>query len=90
MANVEHAMKVAQKIGDAIARKFPKHTLYVRRTETGNSGYIEIALRPEGGSYSNELTTAYSDDFFASATAETIQDKGRRVLQDFRVHFGQK
>lgn len=90
MADVEKALRIAQKIGDAVVKKFPKHTLYVRRTEIGESGYIEIALRPEGGTYNQEITTAYSDEFFSTATSDTLQEKGRRVLQDFRVHFGQK
>lgn len=88
MADVEKAMRIAQKIGDAIVKKFPKHTLYVRRTELAQSGYIEIALRPEGGSHSQELSTAYSDEYFASATSDTLQEKAKRVLQDFRSNFG--
>lgn len=90
MADVEKAMKIAQKIGDAIVKKFPKHTLYIRRTDLGDNGFIEIALRPEGGSYGQEITTAYSDEYFSSAnTAEVLQEKAKRILQDFRVHFGQ-
>lgn len=88
-ADVEKALKVAQRIGEAVVKKFPKHTLYVRRESTGDTGFIEIALRPEGAGYNGELTTAYSDEFFASATPENTQEKARRVYADFKAHFGQ-
>ena len=89
MADVAKALKVAQKIGEAVVKKFPKHTLYVRRTDLGEAGYIEIALRPDGGSYNQEITTSYSDEYFASATPETLQEKAKAILKDFRAHFGQ-
>lgn len=90
MADVEKAMKIAQRIGDAIVKKFPKHTLYVRRTDLGDSGFIELALRPEGGSYNQEISTAYSDEYFANvATSESLQEKAKAILRDFKVHFGQ-
>lgn len=90
MADVEKALKIAQKIGEAVVKKFPKHELFVRRTDLGDAGFIEIALRPEGGSYNQEITTAYSDEFFASATTpEILQEKAKRILRDFRIHFGQ-
>jgi hypothetical protein len=89
MADVAKALKVAQKIGEAVVKKFPKHTLYVRRTDLGEAGYIEIALRPDGGSYNQEITTSYSDEYFANATPETLQEKGKTILKDFRAHFGQ-
>lgn len=90
MADVEKALKVAQKIGEAIVKKFPKHTLFVRRTDLGDAGFIEIALRPDGGSYNQEISTAYSDEYFASATTpEVLQEKAKRILRDFRIHFGQ-
>lgn len=88
MVDVDNAMKIAQKIGDAIVKKFPKHELYVRRTELGDAGYIEIALRPIGGSYSQEISTAYSDEYFASATAENLKTKAQAILKDFRANFG--
>lgn len=88
MTDIEKAIKTAERIGNAIVKKFPKHVLYVRRIETGDNGYIEISLRPENGSYSQEVTTAYSDEFFASVTPENIQDRGQRVLKDFKQNFG--
>jgi hypothetical protein len=89
MTDVTKALQTAQKIGDAIVKKFPKHTLYVRRTELGDAGYIEIALRPDGGSYSQEISSAYSDEYFATATPETLKDKAMTILRDFRNNFGQ-
>jgi hypothetical protein len=90
MSDVEKAMKIAQRIGDAIVKKFPKHTLYVRRTDLGDSGFIELALRPEGGSYNQEISTAYSDEYFATVgTSEALQEKAKAILRDFKVHFGQ-
>lgn len=90
MADAEKALKIAQKIGDAIVKKFPKHELFVRRTDLGDAGFVEIALRPEGGSYSQEITTAYSDEYFTSATTpEVLQEKAKHILKDFRAHFGQ-
>lgn len=89
MSDIEKAQRVAQKIGEAVAKKFPKHTLYVRREAVGDSGFIEIALRPDGGGYNSEITTAYSDEFFASATKENMADKAMRVYKDFRANFGQ-
>lgn len=88
MTDVEKAIKTAERIGNAVLKKFPKHQLFVRRIQTGDNGYIEISLRPDGGSYSQEITTAYSDEFFATATPENIQDKGKRILSDFRKNFG--
>jgi hypothetical protein len=90
MADVEKAQKIAQKIGDAVVKKFPKHELYIRRTDLGNGkGYIEIALRPEGGGYNQEISTSYADEFFVVTSAEALQEKAKRILYDFRVHFGQ-
>jgi hypothetical protein len=91
MTDAEKALKIAQKIGEAVVKKFPKHTLYVRRTDLGDAGFVEIALRPDGGSYNQEITTAYSDEFFGNATTpEVLQERARRVLGDFRIHFGIK
>ena len=88
MADIERALKVAQKIGEAVAAKFPKHALYVRRTDLGDAGFIEIALRPEGGTYNQEISTSYSDEYFSSATGENLKTKAQAILQDFRSHFG--
>lgn len=87
MTDIDRALRVAQKIGEAIVTKFPKHELYVRRTDLGDSGYIEIALRPMGGSYSQEITTAYSDEYF-NASGEQMQEKAREILKDFKRQFG--
>lgn len=88
--SIELALATANKIGSAVSKKFPKHTMYVRRTETGDSGYIEIALRPEGAGYSQEISTSYADDFFLAAAKDqaALMDKAQRVLKDFREHFG--
>jgi hypothetical protein len=88
MADIEKAMKVAQKIGNAIVKKFPKHELFVRRTALADAGYIEIALRPDGGSYAQEVSTAYSDEYFSTANTDNLQAKAKTILKDFRLNFG--
>lgn len=86
MIESEKALATANKIGAAVAKKFPKHTLYVRRTaEPNEKGFIEVSLRPEGGYYRDEITTAYSDEYFASADKTNIQDKARKILEDFKA-----
>lgn len=85
----DKAIDVATQIGNAVVKKFPKHVLYVRRYATGDdNGFVEIALRPENGTQTQEITTAYSDEYFLSANKENINDKAKRILNDFRVHFG--
>lgn len=88
---IEKALKVAEQIKDAILKKVPKYEGYVRRYETGDTGFIEIAIKPEGStSRAHEITTAYSDEFFMSATTENIKDKARRIFSDFKVLLGVK
>jgi len=83
------AMEVANRIAAAVAKKLPKHTPYVRRYASGDTGYIEIAMKPEGISASSqELTTAYSDEFFLSVTKENISEKATRIFKDFKVLIG--
>lgn len=83
------AIDKATKIGTAIVQKFPKHTLYVRRYDLGeNGGFVEIALRPDGGGFGQEITTAYSDEYFLGATGEQQNVRAKRIYNDFRVHFG--
>jgi hypothetical protein len=79
-------MTIAERMAAAVAKKLPKHKPYVRRYESGDTGYIEIAMRPEGISASSrELTTAYSDEFFLSATKENINEKATRIFKDFKL-----
>jgi len=89
---IEKALAIANKIGEAVMKKFPKHSLFVRRNQTGDSGYIEIALRPDGGGFNQEITTSYADEFYiaASQSHDVLKDKAQRVLADFRVQFGIK
>ena len=87
----DKAIKVAEQILAAILKKIPKHEGFVRRYETADTGFIEIALRPENAtSRVNEITTAYSDEYFLSANKENISDKARRILNDFKVLLGVK
>lgn len=88
MTDVKKATETAERIGKAIVKKFPKHDLFVRRIASGDNGYIEIALRPQGTGYNQEITTAYSDEYFATATPDNIQEKAQRILKDFRANFG--
>lgn len=90
LSNAEKAQKVATKILNAVAKKFPKYNSYVRRYETGDSGFVELALCPPGAGRAQEITTAYSDEYFLAATAENINDKARRILNDFRILMGAK
>ncbi len=83
------AIAKATKIGEAIAKKFPKHTLYVRRTDLGDdAGFVEIALRPENGGYNQEIHTAYSDEYFLNAVGEEQNARAKRIYHDFKIHFG--
>lgn len=80
------AMTVATKMAEAVAKKLPKHKPYVRRYGNDETGFIEIAMRPEGMmASSQELTTAYSDEFFLSATKENISEKATRIFRDFKL-----
>ncbi|HWG89127.1 MAG TPA: hypothetical protein VN679_15185 [Candidatus Acidoferrales bacterium] len=83
------AIAKAQKIGEAIAKKFPKHTLFVRRHDLGDDGgFVEIALRPDGGGYNQEIHTAYSDEYFLNANGDELNARAKRIYNDFKVHFG--
>ncbi len=85
----EAAIAKATKIGEAIVKRFPKHTLYVRRTDLGaDGGFVEIALRPDGGGYNQEVHVAYSDEYFLNATGEEQNVRAKRIFHDFKIHFG--
>lgn len=87
--HIQAAIAKATKIGEAIVKKFPKHTLYVRRHGLGDDGgFIEIALRPDGGGYNQEVHTAYSDEYFMNATGEEQNARAKRIYNDFKIHFG--
>ena len=90
--NAEKALDVANQIAAAVVKKFPGFTQYTRRYELGENdpGFVEIVLKPAQGGKAQEVATAYSDDFFASATKENISDKAKRVLHDLRIHMGVK
>ncbi len=88
MSTVNEAINIAAKISKAVAVKFPKYTPRVRRYDTADGGFIEIALCPEGST--KEITTAYSDEFFLSATKENVNDKAKRILNDFKILLGAK
>lgn len=88
-ARAQAAIEKARKIGEAIAKKFPKHALYIRRTDLADQGgFVEIALRPEGGGYAQEISTAYSDEYFVHATGDELNVRAKRIYADFKVHFG--
>lgn len=86
----EKAIEIAEKIGRAIVEKFPKHQLFVRRTDLGGrNGFVEIALRPDNGGYNQEITVSYSDAFYVRSDM-TLKDKAKCIYDDFKVHFGIK
>lgn len=83
------AIAKATKIGEAIVKKFPKHKLFVRRFDLADGkGFVEIALRPDGGGYNQEIHTSYSDEYFLNATGEEQNVRAKRIYNDFKVHFG--
>ena len=89
--NPQHqaAIDKATKIGKAIEARFPKHTLFVRRHDLGDDGgFIELALRPDGAGYNQEVSTAYSDAYFLNATGAEQNVRAKRIYNDFRIHFG--
>lgn len=81
---------VAEKIAKAIKKKFPKHNVYVRRHSINDIGYIELAMAPVHSRYATqEIVTAYSDEYFLGITKENIQERARRIYEDFRAHVVQ-
>ncbi len=82
------AFKTATRIAVAIQKKFPKHVQYVREIKTGEFSYFEIALRPERGSHTDEVTVAYSSMFFEDINDENIKDRAGRILRDFKILMG--
>lgn len=87
MTDIENAISIAEKILAAVVKKFPKYTGRVRRFDTGDGGFIELEIIPEGG---RGITTAYSDEFFLSANKDNANDKARRILSDFKILVGAK
>lgn len=88
---ITRAIETAERIKDAIVKKIPKYTGYVRRYDTGDNGFIEIAIKPEGmHGPAHEITTAYSDEYFLSATKENINEKAKRIFRDFKILLGAK
>lgn len=82
------ALDLADKIGKAIQAKTPGYTVYTRQIHTPNDSYIEVALRPTGGSINNEIATAYSEAWFLDA-AIPAKDKAKQIYSDLKVHIGQ-
>lgn len=83
------AFDTAQKIMQAIEKKLVKYKGYVRMIEAANGySYFEIAMRPPGGTHTDEITVAYSVEFFAEATPETLKPKAIRILNEFRTLLG--
>ncbi len=87
------AMDTAEKILKAVAKKIQEkmnksYTPFVRHVASSEYGFIELALRPQGGQQGHETATAYSEAYFISATQDNIQDKAKRIFNDFKVLFG--
>lgn len=79
------AFATAERIAKAIEKKLVKYKAFVRQVDLPEFSYIEIAVRPPNGSVNDEVVTAYSSQFYESATDENIKDKALRVLKDFRI-----
>lgn len=86
MTEIDNAIAIAQQIKNAVVGKFPKYEGFVRRfaTTEDQPGYIQIALRPVGGSTAQEKAVAYSDEFFTSITAENKKEKAKIIYDDFK------
>lgn len=83
------AIETANKIMRAVEKKLVKYKGHTRKIEVNDEyAFYEIAMRPPGGSPSDDLTVAYSAAFFAEATPETLRPKAVRVYNDFRTLLG--
>lgn len=85
-------MKVAAKIGNAVAKKFPKHKMFVREYAiSGDNKVVEIALRPTGhaNSMRDEISVSYAAEFFIEADKATIKGKAKAIYDDFLTMFEQ-
>lgn len=88
-ADIEKAIKTAEQILNAIKKKFPKYEGFVRRHELSTQGgYIELMIRPENSGKSQEITAAYADEYFTTATKENINEKAAKIFRDFRQMVG--
>ena len=91
MSDIETALKTAEKILEAIKKKFPKYEGFVRRHEiVGQGGYIELMIRPENSGKAQEICTAYADEYFLSANKENINEKASKIFKDFKTLVGAK
>jgi hypothetical protein len=82
------AFDTAQKIAGAIEKKMVKYKAFVRKVEVSDFCYIEIALRPPGGTHNDDVTTAYTEAYFAAATGDQLKPRALRILNDFRILMG--
>lgn len=87
-APASQAFQTATRIAVAIQKKFPNHTHFVRRIETGDFAFYEIALRPKNGSHNDEVTTAYSEPWFEEIDTTNMRDRALRILKNFRILMG--
>lgn len=87
-AETSKEFKTATRIAVAIQKKFPKHKEYVREITTGGFSFFEIALRPNNGSHNDEVTTAYSSQYFADIDETNIKERAGRILKDFKILMG--
>lgn len=88
MSAKDVAFTNAEKIAKAIEGKIPKHKSYVRLVEASDFSFVEIALRPEGGSHLNDITVAYSQQFFEGAVGDQLKPRAKRVFADIKLHMG--
>lgn len=79
--------ETAQKIADAINKKFPKYTSYVREIKSGVD-YIEIAMRPPNGSHNDEIVVAYSCQWFDGLEGDALREKAMTILKQFKILMG--
>lgn len=79
---------MAQRIGNGVGKKFPKHKVYVRELKNGDFSYFEIALRPDERSAMEDITVAYSSQWFAEIDETNVQERAQRILKDMRILMG--
>jgi hypothetical protein len=84
----QDGMAVARRIATAVEKKLIKYKASVTQIGVGDFQFVEISLRPPGGGINDDITVAYTNQFFEEATDETLRPKALRILNDFRTLLG--
>lgn len=78
-------LKFAEKIAEAIGKKFPKRKFAVREVDAKPLKYIEITLYPEAAGPEVGVTVAYSMDFFRPETQEEASQRAQTIYGVFKT-----